>query len=708
MLDRLAVFIHRRRRRVLWGSLVVVLAAGFFGGPVFGLLDSGDDFDDPQAEATRAADDIARATGASAAPDLVALVRLGAPADSPQAQRKLARVAATLKDRGIADVSRYERGGNRGLVSEDGRSSYVVATFATDAQGSLDRVQPRLERLPGVTVGGGEIAREQVGDQVSEDIARAELLAFPILFLLSLFVFRSVVAALLPLAVGGATIMLSFLVMRVVNAHVEGMSIYALNLITGLGLGLAIDYSLFMVSRFREELERGHDTATALRATMTTAGRTVLFSSVTVAAALAALLVFPLRFLYSMGVGGLVCALAAALVSLTLLPAILAALGPRVNALSPKRWQAALHREASAERGGFWYRLSHAIMRRPVPVAAGAAALLIAMGLPFLGIKFTGVDAGVLPRDHSARVVDEALETEFPPNRTSPIYIAARGDAGDRVAVERYARRLGEIPGVVGEPIVQPARGLYRIDLVAPGRPLGERAKELVEDVRAVAAPVPVRVGGETAGFLDQQKALSDSLPIALAILATTTLVILFVMTGSVVLPVKALLMNLLTLSAAFGLLVLIFQDGHLEGLLGFESQGALESSQPVLLFAVAFGLSTDYGVFLLTRIKEAHDSGASNEEAVALGLERTGRIVTFAALLFVIAIGAFATSEIIFIKQLGVGTALAVLIDATIVRALLVPSLMCLLGDRNWWAPRPLARLHRRIGLSESGPATA
>ena len=572
----------------------------------------------------------------------------------------------------------------------------------------LERVQPRLERIPGVTVGGGELAGEQVGEQVSEDIARAELLAFPILFLLSLFVFRSFVAALLPLAVGGATIMLSFLVMRVVNGAIEPMSIFALNLITGLGLGLAIDYSLFMVSRFREELERGLDTAAALRATMATAGRTVLFSAVTVAAALAALLVFPLRFLYSMGVGGVICALAAALVSLTLLPAILAALGPRVNALSPKRWQAALHREASGERSGFWYRLSHTIMRRPVPVAVGASALLIAMGLPFLGIKFTGVDAGVLPRDQSARVVNDALQTEFPPNRTSPVYIAARGGSGDEEAIRRYAARLGELPGVVGEPTVQPADGLYRIDLVAPGPPLGEQAQDLVEDVRAVTAPVPVRVGGETAGFLDQQKALAGSLPLALAILATTTLVILFLMTGSVVLPIKALVMNLLTLTAAFGLLVLIFQDGNLEGPLGFTSQGALEASQPVLLFAVAFGLSTDYGVFLLTRIKEAHDAGAPNEEAVALGLERTGRIVTFAALLFVIAIGAFATSQIIFIKQLGVGTALAVLIDATIVRALLVPSLMRLLGDWNWWAPRPLARLHKRIGLSESGPATA
>jgi RND superfamily putative drug exporter len=708
MLDRLAVFIHRRRRRVLWASLVVVLAAGFFGGPVFGLLDSGDDFDDPQAEAVLASRDVQRASGASASPDLIALVRLGAPADSAAAQGKLARVAAALRDPGIARVARYEPGGDRNLVSKDGRSTYVAATFASDDGGVLERVQPKLERVPGVTVGGGELAQEQVGEQVSEDIARAELLAFPILFLLSLFVFRGVIAALLPLAVGGATIMISFLAMRFVNGAIEPMSIYALNLITGLGLGLAIDYSLFMVSRFREELERGLDTAAALRVTMNTAGRTVLFSSVTVAAALAALLVFPLRFLYSMGVGGTICALAAALVSLTLLPAILAALGPRVNALSPKRWQAALHREASDVRGGFWYRLSQTVMRRPVPFAAGATALLIALGLPFLGINFTGVDATVLPRDHSARVVQDALATEFPPNRTSPVYVAARGGDGDRAAIARYARELGALPGVVGEPQVQPVDGLYRIDLVARGPALGEQAKELVRDVRAVEAPVPVRAGGQTAGFLDQQKALSDSLPLALGILAATTLVILFLMTGSVILPIKALVMNVLTLSAAFGLLVLIFQDGNLEGLLGFTSQGALESSQPVLLFAVAFGLSTDYGVFLLTRIKEAHDAGAPNEEAVALGLERTGRIVTFAAVLFMIAIGAFATSEIIFIKQLGVGTALAVLIDATIVRALLVPSLMRLLGDRNWWAPRPLARLHRRIGLSESGPATA
>ena len=272
MLDALAGLLYRRRRRVLWTSLAVVLVAGFFGGPVFGLLDTDGDFDDFRAEAVHARQDVARATGASASPDLIALVRLGAPADSPAAQAKLARVARALSDPGVASVVRYERGGDRGLVSKDGRSSYVVATFQASSGDVLERVRPRVEREPGVTLGGNEIAFDQVSSQVSEDIARAELLAFPILFLLSLLVFRGLVAALLPLAVGAATILLSFLAMRVVNGAVEPMSIYALNLITGLGLGLAIDYSLFMVSRFREELEAGRDTAAALRATMATAG----------------------------------------------------------------------------------------------------------------------------------------------------------------------------------------------------------------------------------------------------------------------------------------------------------------------------------------------------------------------------------------------------------------------------------------------------
>jgi RND superfamily putative drug exporter len=404
-----------------------------------------------------------------------------------------------------------------------------------------------------------------------------------------------------------------------------------------------------------------------------------------------------------MGVGGALVTLVAAGVALTILPAILAALGPRVNALAPARWRAAAQREAVSAESGFWYRLSRWVMRRPGAIAATTALLLIVLGLPFTQIQFTGVDASVLGTSHSARVVDDALRSEFPPNRTTPILVAAHAPESAAGEVEDYARRLADVPGVLAVQPPEATGGLWRIGVVAPGRRLDDSAKDAVDAVRAVPAPFAVDVGGSTAEFLDQQAALADRIPIALAILVTTTLVILFLMTGSVVLPIKTLIMNLLTLSAAFGILKLIFQDGRLEGVLGYTGQGALESSQPILLFATAFGLSTDYGVFLLTRIKEARDGGLPNDEAVAVGLQRTGRIVTAAAILFCIAIGAFVTSEMIFIKQLGLGTALAVLIDATIVRALLVPSLMRLLGEWNWWAPAPLARLHARIGLRES-----
>jgi uncharacterized membrane protein YdfJ with MMPL/SSD domain len=411
----------------------------------------------------------------------------------------------------------------------------------------------------------------------------------------------------------------------------------------------------------------------------------VAFSAITVAAALAALIVFRQRFLYSMGVGGMLCALIAAAVSLTLLPALLGMLGERVNAGGPKRWKEAIAREARAERSGFWYRHSQRVMRRPIGFATGAAVLLIALGAPFLNIRFTGIDPSVLPSDQPARIVDDAIKADFPPSETSPVYIAT-GDAS-QAQVRAYAARLPA-------PVAAPRISEGRIDLIAPGAPLSDPAKDFVRAVREVDAPFPAPVGGQTAGFLDQQGSLGDHLPAALAILASTTLAILFFMTRSVVLPIKALLMNLLSLCAAFGLMVLVFQDGHLEWLFAFDSQGAIESSQPVLLFAVAFGLSTDYGVFLLGRIKELHDEGLSNEEAVALGLQRTGRIVTLAAALMVIAIGCFVTASIIFIKQLGFGVAVAVLIDATIVRALLVPALMRLLGEWNWWVPRPLARL--------------
>lgn len=344
-------------------------------------------------------------------------------------------------------------------------------------------------------------------------------------------------------------------------------------------------------------------------------------------------------------------------------------------------------------------------MRRPASIATAGAALLIALGIPFLGIEFTAVDASVLPESMSARQVDDALKRDFDRSLTTPITLVARTAPGP--ALDRYRAEVRRVEGAAG--VSRPravADELTLLDVEPRAAPLSDESQQAVRDIRALDPPFAVLSRGQTAGFVDLKDSLADHLPAALLIVAGSTLMVLFLMTGSVVLPLKALVMNLLTVSAAFGLLVLIFQDGRLEGLLGYTSQGALDSTQPIFLAAVAFGLSTDYGVFLLSRIKEARDAGAPNDEAVAVGLERTGRIVTAAALLFFVAIGASATSEIVFIKQLGVGTALAVLIDATIVRALLVPSLMLLLGDRNWWAPRPLRRFHARSGLDEPRPA--
>ena len=684
----LAGLAARRPKRILAAALVLAVVAGVFG---FGVASRLGPYgaDDPATDSVKTSNALERATGLTTSDSIVVLMR---PATSPQ----IASVTSTLRtDRGIGAVTPPAR-------SRDGHAAYVVARFKREAKqkDTVNRIDRELRARPGVTVGGSAAANVAVNSIVQKDLARAEMLAFPILFLLSFWFFRSLVASLLPLLVGGLSIVFTFLGLRIASEELS-LSVFALNLVTGLGLGLAIDYSLFIVSRYREEIAEHGPGATALVRTVTTAGRTVLFSSLTVAAALASLLIFPQKFLYSMGVGGVLVALLAASVALVVLPAVLALLGNRVNALAPKRMRRAAEVDARHEARGWWYRLSRFVMRRPARTAVLSATLLIALGLPFLGVKFTSVDATVLPKSSAAHVVDAALRTDFQPGRTTPVVVAAHAADGPRV--RQFAQRLRSVHGVsaVAPPRPQGA-ALTRIDVFTRGSDLSDQSQRIVRDIRALPAPFDVGVAGRSAAFVDQKHSLAHHLPIALVWLALTTFTVLFLFTGSVILPLKALVMNALTISAAFGILVFLFQDGRLEGFLGYASQGALESSQPVVLFAVAFGLSTDYGVFLLSRIKEAHDGGLPDREAVAVGLERTGRIVTAAALLFCVAIGAFATSRIIFIKEVGIGTALAVVIDATLVRALLVPSLMELLGHWNWWAPRPLKRLHARFGLDE------
>jgi RND superfamily putative drug exporter len=695
MLTRIANMAGRHPRRVVALAVALAVIAGAFGGDVAGHMGPYG-ADDPASQSTKVSNELSHSTGLETGSDVVALV-------TPATRAKTAQVERGLRgDPAIGRVSSYWSTHDRAMLSRDGRSTYVVGTFrrGKDGDTDVDRVRERLNAIPGVTVGGGAIANRAVNKIVENDLVRAELIAFPLLFLLSFWFFRSLVASLLPPLVGGLAIVFTFLALRLVN-DVSELSVFAINLVTGLGLGLAIDWSLFMVSRYREEMAAIGAGREALRRTVLTAGRTVLFSSLTVASAIASLLVFPQKFLRSMGVGGVLVALIAAAVALVVLPAILAMHGPRVNALSPKRLRRAADAEARGEQHGFWYRLSRFVMRRPGRIAVASATLLIVLGLPVFGIRFTSVDATVLPKSEPARQVDTALRTQFPANHTTPLIVVA--DARPGTQLNRYVAQIGRLPGAAGVAQPRPAGdGLMRIDVISRYGDLDDRSQDLVRDVRGLSPPFDAGVAGATAHFVDLKTSLAAHIPIALAILAGTTLVLLFLFTGSVILPVKALLMNLLTLSAAFGLLVLIFQDGRLEGLFGYTSQGALDSSQPIFLAAVAFGLSTDYGIFLLSRIKEAREAGASDREAVAIGLQRTGRIVTAAAVLLCVALGAFSTSQIIFIKELGLGAALAVIIDATIVRALLVPSLMELLGRWNWWAPPSLRRLHTRFGFEE------
>ncbi len=713
MLERLATFLHANGRRVLAVAVVAAAVAGALGASVAGRM-SPYGADDPATQSVQATHRFEHASGRQIDAGVVALVRPGE-VRTPAAKARVGQVAAQLRAQpDVARVISYYDTYDPAMVSRDGRATYVLAYFKPLPDKTLQDVAQKIEdRFSGqadVKLGGEAIASAQVNSQVGKDLAHAELLAFPFIFLLSLLFFRSLVAALLPPLLGGLAIVATFFALRVVASFAD-LSVFALNLVTGLGLGLAIDYSLFMVSRYREEAAVSGFGVAALTRTLQSAGRTIVFSSLTIAAAIASLTIFPQRFLYSMGIGGALVALLAASLALIVLPALLAVLGPRVNALAPSRLARAATREARPDEHGAWYRLSRFVMRRPAPIAVTGATLLIALGIPFAGVKFIQADAGVLPASASAHQVDDVLKREFPPNRTSPLEVVAGAPAGSP-QVRALAGRIRALPGVSAVAPAQPAGPDASLLPVAPAQgPLTGATQHLVEEVRALDEPFYVGVAGQTASFVDLEHSLGAHLPAVLAVVVGATLIVLFLMTGSVLLPVKAVLMNALNLSAVFGILVLVFQHGNLEGLLGYHGEGALDATQPILLFAVTFGLSTDYGVFLLSRIKEARDAGAPNSEAVAIGLERTGRIVTAAALLFAVAIGAFATSQIVFIKELGIGNALAVLIDASIVRALLVPSLMALLGSANWWAPRPLRRVYRRFGWRDQAtplPATS
>ena len=700
----LANLVTTAPRRMLALGIAFLVVAVVVGGPLPGLLGSGNEFNVPNSQSERAVDAAQDATGLVTQPLVLALVPTPQGATSPSGRQAITDAIAKLGAiNGIADVTAPTE--QAGLVARDGTSVIVPAMARADAA-RADISEDATEAFAGsdVVLGGGALIEEQINTQVQNDLLRAELIAMPLLILLSLWIFRSPIAALLPVLVGAGTVMGTFLTLRLINAGVYELSVFALNLVTGLGLGLAIDYSLLMVSRFREELAAGAQPRAAARGTMLTAGRTIVFSALTVSAAMLSLLAFPLGFLRSMAIAGAVVPLVACLVALTILSSALALLGTRVDALTPARFVRREPTDAELPRTR-WYRLARWVLARPGTVAGVTAAALILVGVPFLGARFTSIDASALPASHSARQVNDVMHAQYPRALDAGVLIVAHARPDQAGQVQAYRDQIAALAsgGAASQPV--PLGDIWQVNLVPKDGALASPTKDLVKRIRALEPPFRADIGGVTAEFLDQRATLASRIPWAIAILVGSTLILLFLMTGSVVLPIKAVLMNTLTVSATFGLLVMIFQWGNLTNLLAFESQGALEMTQPILLFAIAFALSTDYGTFLLARILEARARGRDDETDVAEGLARTGRIVTAAALLLVCAIGAFATSEIVFIKLIGVGAALSVLIDATIIRALLVPALMGLLGRANWWAPSWLRRVHDRFGMTEHAP---
>ncbi len=696
-----------RPRRVLAVAGVLFAIAAVLGLPVTGTLGSSSkDFENPASEEERTDAAITAATGQSPYYNVVAL--LSGPRDvrtDAAEQHGAASVAALLgAQRGFQRAVDYPATRSVSLVSRDGRETAVLAAFASPTEGStaVSRVRAALSKPPfaGIRVrfGGAALITQEINERTRSDLARAELLAFPILLLLSFWFFRGLVAALLPLLVGGFAIVLTFMALRLIDQFTP-ISVFALNLVSGAGLGLGIDYSLFVLYRYREELASGASSIQAIERTLRTAGRTVLFSCVTVAAALMSLLVFPIRFLYSMGIGGSIVVLCGGAVALLVLPAVLVVLGPRINALAPSWLQRRAARTARATQDGGWWRLAHGVVRRPAPVALISAVVLLAAATPALGVQFISPGANLLPTSAESNQVETAFAKRFPANAGEATEIVLKGTHAS--ALRLAATAAGTAGGLasVTAPVLL-GHGTWKITLLPHGTPYSNVQQRLLVRLRAAAHLYGALVGGASAFFADQKAAIAAHIPLALLILLALTGGFLFLMTGSLTIPIKALVMNMLSVSVAVGLQVLIFQDGHLSNPLGFTPLGGLEESSLVLMLVLAFALATDYEVFVIARIKEAHDDGLSNNEAIALGLERTGRIVTAAALLFCVAIGALTTSDLFFTKQLGLGAALAVAVDATIVRALLVPSLMALMGDWNWWAPGPLRRLHERIAL--------
>ncbi|WP_051179567.1 MMPL family transporter [Nocardia concava] len=741
MLTSSARFAMARPRAVLVAALLLMLVCGGFGATVKSHMVGGGYLTD-SLESVRANDFITK-NFPGGNPNLIVMVSGDGGVNSPEVRAEAQRIADDLgHDPNVTGVQSYWTSVTArpdlaaALKSKDGQRGLIMATVTgtdTDVQNRAAEISNRIDGdRDGVQVRVGGMAGTfaDINHQVEKDLLLAEAIAVPVSGLLLVLVFGSVVAAALPIGVGLFAIAATMGILRGLTTVME-VSIFALNMTSALGLALAIDYSLFIVSRYREELAGGRDTRSAILRSVRTAGRTVVFSGLTVALALAALAVFPQPFFKSFAYAGVAVVAAAVGASVLLLPAALLLLGDRVNAWDLRKpLRRLLGRGEPAPKRAeetFWYRLVTWVMRRALPVAVVTTAALLALGSPFLKAHFGTPDDRVIGTFASSRQVGDALRQDFSADMASSAVVVLPGFHGDSREIGAYASRLSQVPGIpavlssdgvyvngakmaAGIPQMAGPNGAY-LSVGTKTAPYSAEGKQQLAELRAVPAPGEVLFGGAAALNEDTMDSVISRIPLAGALIAIITLILLFLFTGSVVLPVKALLLNMLSLTATFGAMIWIFEQGHLSGFLGFTSTGSLDLFMPILMFCLAFGMSMDYEVFLLSRIREewlASDrSAAANTRSVALGVARTGRIFTAAAGLMAVVLLAVATSEVAPMKLFGIGLALAVIADATVIRGLLAPALMRLMSTANWWAPKPLAALHKRIGLEESAPVT-
>ncbi|MEU1100615.1 MMPL family transporter [Streptomyces tibetensis] len=706
-------FVTARPRLSLLVALVLTVLAVLAGSGVADRLGAGG-WEDPTAESTYATKALEREFPGSQPNVLLLLDAGGASVDDPAVAAEAERLTERLaSERGVTGVGSYWQSGTPALRSKDGHEALIAARVTGDektAGETLERIAPHYRGVHGpaeVTVGGPVAVRHEMQTIIQEDLTRAELIALPVTLVLLVMVFGSAVAALLPLGIGIVAILGTNAILRGLT-ELTDVSVFAINLTTALGLGLAIDYALFIVRRFREELSTGAEPVTAIGTTLRTAGRTVLFSALTVAVSLAAMLVFPQYFLRSFAYAGIAVVLLAAAAALILLPAALVLLGHRVDSWDLRRvFRRGRRPNPAGEEGRVWARTATLVMRRAPFFALGTTAVLILLGLPFLGVRFGTADDRQLPSASESHVVQQHIREGFPGSPGGGLEVLAEGRATE-AQYGAYKERIARLPDVVrvDGPLVKGDSAYFTV--LAKGEAVGDPAQRLVGELREVRAPFDTEVTGTAAVLVDSKDAIGERLPLAAAFITIVTLLLVFLLTGSVLIPVQAVVLNALSLTAMFGAVVWVFQDGHLSGLLGFTSPGSIETTLPVLMFCVAFGLSMDYGVFLLSRIKEEYDHTGDHDQAVRHGLQRTGGLISAAAVILAVVMVAIGTSRVTNTKMLGLGIALAVLMDAMIVRSLLVPAVMRLTGRATWWAPRPLRRFHERFGLTEGEPAPA